>query len=181
MKLFFFIMEVVYVPNVISEELECNLIQYIDEFKWSLGPDGKRLVQQYGYIYDYNNKTISDEKAPPIPELLSELATKLNLPEYDQMVIDNYLPGEGITPHTDSPVFGNEITIISLGSGAVMHFTRYKRKAKELYLEPRSMLIMKDEARKLWKHEIKKRKSDVVYGTRIPRNRRISITYRKCL
>ncbi len=175
-------MEVIYAPNIISEELECDLIQYIDSFDWTIGPDEKRLVQQYGYNYNYNSRTISEEKAPPIPALLVELATKLKIPEYNQMIINNYLPGEGITPHIDNlNCFGNEITIISLGSGVTMNFTRPKHKAKEIYLEARSMLILKDEIRKLWKHEIKKRKSDVVYGIRKPRGRRISITYRMCV
>ncbi|MEO9969912.1 MAG: hypothetical protein ABJG15_08810 [Hyphomonadaceae bacterium] len=50
---------------------------------------------------------------------------------------------------------------------------------EELYLQPRSLLILTGVARSKWRHAIPARKSDLPDGTRIPRERRISLTFRK--
>jgi alkylated DNA repair dioxygenase AlkB len=45
-------------------------------------------------------------------------------------------------------------------------------------LEPRSLLILSDEARYEWQHGIFRRKNDHWQGRVIPRSRRLSITFR---
>ena len=49
------------------------------------------------------------------------------------------------------------------------------------WLAPRSMVVLKGEARTVWRHGIARRKNDVVNGTVIPRGRRVSITFRYIL
>jgi alkylated DNA repair dioxygenase AlkB len=51
------------------------------------------------------------------------------------------------------------------------------RKA-HLLLEPRSLLVLSDEARYAWEHGIAPRKKDVWQGLRVPRGRRLSVTFR---
>lgn len=51
---------------------------------------------------------------------------------------------------------------------------------RPLYLPPRSLLVLADEARLGWHHYIPHRRSDTVAGRRIPRaSRRLSFTFRK--
>lgn len=45
-------------------------------------------------------------------------------------------------------------------------------------LEPRSLLVLSGDARYHWQHAIPARKSDKWHGQAIPRNRRISLTFR---
>lgn len=50
---------------------------------------------------------------------------------------------------------------------------------EEAYLEPRSLIILANEARYKWTHAIPARKSDIVNGFKLQRERRISLTFRK--
>jgi len=60
-----------------------------------------------------------------------------------------------------------------------MRFTHsVTQEQRDLYVAPRSVYIMTGEARYKWKHEMIARKSDIVDGKRVKRERRISITLR---
>jgi alkylated DNA repair dioxygenase AlkB len=61
----------------------------------------------------------------------------------------------------------------------VMDFRHVRDGRREsLLLEPRSLLILSDEARHEWQHGIASRKSDRWRGMVIPRARRLSVTFR---
>lgn len=45
-------------------------------------------------------------------------------PNFDQMIVNGYKPGEGISSHVDLLKFGDGIAIISLGSPTTMSFTK---------------------------------------------------------
>ena len=49
---------------------------------------------------------------------------------------------------------------------------------ESLLLEPRSLLVLSDDARYEWEHGITARKRDVWQGMRVERSRRLSITFR---
>ncbi len=96
-----------------------------------------------------------------------------------QSIVNEYLPGQGISAHTDSLAYGETIQCYTLGSGAIMRFTHaVTGEIQELYVEPRSVYTMTGEARYQWKHEMVARKSDVVEGKRVTRGRRVSVTLR---
>ena len=87
------------------------------------------------------------------------------------------MPGQGIAPHIDCiPCFSDTICSLSLGSSCVMELTNNEVK-RSIMLKPRSLLILKNDARYKWKHGIAPRKSD----NKIARNRRISLTFRKVI
>ncbi len=75
------------------------------------------------------------------------------------------------------------------GSKQVEALSRFKVTAKRpgdrtklsAQLQPRSAVILKDAARFDWTHEIPARKSDLFCGERVPRGRRISLTFRTVL
>lgn len=74
------------------------------------------------------------------------------------------------------PCFSDTICSLSLGSGCIIDLTNSDIK-NSIYLEPRSLLVLKNEARYKWKHGITSRKSD----NGIKRQRRVSLTFRKVI
>lgn len=171
-----------YLPEYITPTVEAALIEQIDSQPWL--NDLKRRVQHYGYKYDYRARGISRElKLGAIPDWLSGLGERLHsegifakIP--DQVIVNEYLPGQGITPHIDCvPCFGETIASLSLGSHCVMEFTRGGEKVTQL-LEPRSLVVLSDEARYQWRHSIPQRKTDQWNGQKLLRGRRISLTFR---
>jgi len=55
--------------------------------------------------------------------------------EFDQLTLNDYLPGQGIPPHVDTHSPFEEIFVsLSLKSGATMHFKNPEGVTKDLYL-----------------------------------------------
>lgn len=52
------------------------------------------------------------------------LQIRLRCPVFDQMIVNSYKPGEGIKSHIDLMKFDDGIAIMSLGSPAMMTFTK---------------------------------------------------------
>ena len=156
-----------YIPNYITEAQQTELILQIDKQPWL--NDLKRRVQHYGYKYDYKAHKITPElKIDQIPNWLQIL------PNFDQVIINEYQQGQGISSHIDCiPCFGNIICSLSLLSPCEMVFTKNADK-RSLILEPLSLLILQNEARYEWQHKIPARKSNV-------KSRRISVTFRTCI
>jgi hypothetical protein len=60
-----------------------------------------------------------------------------------------------------------------------MKFTHREKKVEyEKYVEPNSLYIMSGDARHIWTHEMPSIKYCIVNKIKIPRNRRVSITFR---
>lgn len=165
-----------YLPDFITAEEERALIEAIDQQPWL--NDLKRRVQHYGYKYDYKARAVTpDSYLGPLPDWLMPAAQKLPF-KPDQAIVNEYLPGQGIFAHVDCVLcFSDTIASLSLGSGAAMQFTNEKER-HDLYLEPRSLIILSGPARYEWTHAIPARKSDVVDGFKIERGRRVSLTFR---
>jgi len=176
-----------YVPNFISTDEERGLLHNIDAQNWLA--DLKRRVQHYGYKYDYKVRAVTnDAYLGGLPDWLNPVAEKLCLGGYfndkpDQAIVNEYEPGQGISAHIDCvPCFDDVIASLSLGSAAVMQFSNPKTGQKEeLYLAPRSMVILSGAARYEWTHAIPARKSDIVQGFKISRERRVSVTFRSVI
>lgn len=61
---------------------------------------------------------------------------------FDQLIINEYEPGQGISGHIDNKVlFDDIIAGLSIGSQAVMRFEKNEEKY-DLMLERRSLLIL---------------------------------------
>jgi alkylated DNA repair dioxygenase AlkB len=176
-----------YIPNFISLDNELSLIHTIDNQIWS--KDLKRRTQHYGYKYDYTNKSIDESLyLGRIPQWLEKYCFKLydnkffeKLP--DQVIINEYLPGQGINKHVDCvPCFDHTVASLSLNSSCVMCFENiYTHKVGELALAPLSLLVLSGESRFEWMHSIPARTRDVISDQVLPRGRRISLTFRTVL
>jgi alkylated DNA repair dioxygenase AlkB len=176
-----------YVPQFISNEEHNELLQAINKEKWLT--DLKRRVQHYGWKYDYKARSIDYSMylgelpnwAKSIAERLHQLSYISKIP--DQLIINEYQPGQGIANHVDcEPCFGETIISVSLGSACVMDFINIKSKEKiEIMLEPRSLVIITGEARHDWSHGIASRKTDEFNGVKKERQVRVSLTFRNVI
>lgn len=176
-----------YISNYIAKWEHDQLIDIIDQQVWL--SDLKRRVQHYGYKYDYKKRAIDNSMyLGTLPDWALTFAQKLHqdgllelLP--DQVIVNEYKPGQGIASHVDcESCFGETIISLSLGSACVMGFTNIETSDKvHLLLEPCSLLIFQEEARYKWKHGISPRKKDIYQGQTILRDRRISLTFRNVI
>ena len=172
-----------YISNFISSEEHNELLSDIDSQVWL--DDLKRRVQHYGYKYDYKNHQINRSMyIAPLPDWAMKIAHRLDgtysntLP--DQVIVNEYEPGQGIENHIDCKTCFRETVIsLSLGSPCVMNFAEYRGEGKKsILLEPRSLIVLKKAARYDWTHGIAKRKSDVWNDEKLIRSRRVSLTFR---
>lgn len=166
-----------YIQNFIDDDMENELINYIDNQIWN--NEIKRRTIHYGYSYSYIKKN-SINKIKEIPEELIIIKNKMEKyvnKEFDQIIINEYLPGQGINNHIDNPkLFNDTIISLSLLSDIDMEFTNNKtNEVNTLKLERKSILILQNEARYNYLHGIKNKLKD----KNIKRKRRVSITFRK--
>jgi alkylated DNA repair dioxygenase AlkB len=173
-----------YIEEIIPVEEEARLLEAIDEGHWSAVL--KRRVQHHGYRYDYRARKVEREMyLGPLPAWAQEITRELERLQVmtqppDQLIVNEYLPGQGIAPHIDCvPCFGATVAVLSLGSTCLMEFSQPRTgEHAALLLSPRSLLVLTDEARYRWRHAIRGRRSDVWQGARCPRSRRVSLTFR---
>jgi alkylated DNA repair dioxygenase AlkB len=177
----------IYIPDFITNEQESELIRAIDKQPWIC--DLKRRVQHYGYKYDYKARNVThDLKLGDLPLWIKPYCQKLVDEKLfrkppDQVIVNEYQIGQGISSHLDCvPCFEETIASISLNSPCTIDFTNSTTNKKiPIFLEPCSLFVLKADARYKWKHGIAGRKSDKINGNIITRRRRISITFRNVI
>jgi alkylated DNA repair dioxygenase AlkB len=191
-----------YYPNFISADESAHLTDYLNTSESWVGVTSaktSRRVIHYGYKYPYSGGS-SLEITDPIPTVFDTVIKRFkvigsnitnigsnsgdigsNSGDIDQLIINEYLPSQGIAPHIDDPKkFGSIIYCLTLGSGIEIKFT-CGTQTKYVYVEPNSLYVMSGPARSQWKHEIVKRKNDVYKGQTIARGVRRSVTARTVL
>jgi alkylated DNA repair dioxygenase AlkB len=194
----------VYEDDVIPGDLSERLGEWLATVEgWErVGGASSRRVLQFGSVYRYShiatrgdkNRKAADRTAPPFPDILLELVQLIKArtagAEPDQCIINEYLPGQGIAAHTDSPhYFGETIWCFSIGGGVEMEFTpsepSHGASPYYQYVEPNSLYIMNGEARYEWLHCMRPRLTDPVRasdgqgsGITTRRQTRYSLTFR---
>lgn len=172
-----------YISNYITKEQEKKLLQNIDKGEWLT--ELRRRVQHFGYKYDYHRgrplKSLG--KLPSWTHHLTKrfVDELLTTQKPDQLIVNEYMPGQGISAHVDREDQFDEIILsLSLGSSVVMDFIKKSTKQKmSVLLEPLSLVILQGEARHEWTHAIPARLSDEWRGEKKKRDRRVSLTFRK--
>ena len=192
----------VYQQDFVDEEHERRLAEWIDQQPWRT--ELSRRVQHYGWRYSYRGKRVDPSmRLGALPAELADLAQRLVdeglLPQLpDQVIVNEYNAGQGISPHVDAPSFDDGIATLSLLDSWEMVFHPPAKNAPTSsgpasgkpvglgkvpkLLERRSVAVMHGEARHEWKHEIAKRKREpAICGKRKwrQRSRRLSLTFRK--
>ncbi|MCS4300671.1 hypothetical protein M2372_000102 [Chryseobacterium sp. BIGb0232] len=98
---------------------------------------------------------------------------------FDQVIINEYKPGQGISNHIDCvPCFEDVIISVSLLSSCIMQFSKDREQQEILIMTPKSFTV-KRRGKISLETCIKAVKNDKWSDTIIPRKRRISITFRK--
>ena len=166
-----------YRQNYITEAEEQELVSAVDTETWDMSWQRRRQI--YGSSYGHSELAVR-----PIPAWGLSLAKRLygdgigDRP-FDHMLVNEYLPGQGIALHRDYEPYDRTVVSLSLLSDCVMDFRRVgEPQRKSLLLNRRSLLILCDDARYKWQHGIARRKNDHWHGHIIPRTRRLSITFR---
>ena len=108
-----------YLPNYVTGAAEWALAGRIDARPWNT--EWRRRRQPYGGGYGTKGA------APPIPDWGRRLADRLFADgitdrPFDHMLVNEYLPGQGIAPHRDYAPFGRTVVSLSLLSACVMDF-----------------------------------------------------------
>jgi len=174
----------VYAADFLSGEEAKRIVASIDSSVWS--EDLRRRVQHYGYKYDYKARSISESmRAAPLPPWAVSLGNRLvkrGLFEVvpDQVIVNEYLPGQGIAPHIDCvPCFGDTVASVSFLAPCVMVFSKVSGgEAVDIDLASGSVVLLSGECRYDWRHGIAARSQDRVAGAVRPRMRRLSATFR---
>jgi len=176
-----------YLPGFLDPADQDRVLAELDAPSAPWLRDLERRVQHYGWRYDYQARAITrDMRIGPLPDWLTGIARRLEatglfgrLP--DQVIVNEYLPGQGIAMHTDREGFGPAVAMISLGDAWQMDLrpTGTGVDANQtVRLEKGSALVLAGEARSDWMHGIARRKSERAPTGRIPRKRRVSLTFR---
>lgn len=167
-----------YLPRFLDAAAEGEFVELIDREEWDVTWERRR--QLYGQ--SYGRRGHSPRPLPDWGRSLADAAMHAvsTMQPFDQMLVNEYLPGQGIALHRDYEPFDRTVVSISLLSSCVMSFRRVQddRRAS-LLLEPLSLLELSGEARYEWEHGIARRKNDRWNGTLLPRSRRISVTFRR--
>lgn len=180
-----------YQPDFLSTSDEELLLAQVDSSEWLT--DLSRRVMHFGYKYDYTSRGIDDTaRIGPLPEWLAGLSRdvresvsrevkRLLDPQqpFEQAIVNEYLPGQGIAAHIDRHCFGPVVATVSLGSAVNMDFRCDSTGVEYVQtVMPRSLVVLVGEARFSWRHGIAKRRGDTLNGMRVKRRRRVSITFR---
>jgi alkylated DNA repair dioxygenase AlkB len=168
----------------VVESDEAALVAAVDSQPWMA--DLRRRVQHYGYRYDYKARKVdSGMYLGLLPAWAQPLALRLVADGYmaanpDQLIVNEYEPGQGIAPHVDCvPCFGPVVCSVTLCSHCVMELSAVEGDGVEsLLLERGSLVVLAGGARYAWRHAIRGRKSDIIAGKVLPRGRRVSLTFR---
>ena len=154
-----------YHSDFLAASEEEGLLAHIDNSEWLT--DLSRRVLHFGYRYDYTNRRLDETaRIGPLPEWLTQLsnmvreaaskeAKQLLDPQqpFEQAIINEYLPGQGIAPHIDRDCFGPIVATVSLGSAVNMDFCCDSTGDEYVQrLEPRSLVLLYGDARFKWRH-----------------------------
>lgn len=187
---------VYYIPNFITENEEKEILKNVYSVpkpKWTCLKN--RRLQDWGGV-PHKNGMIKEE----IPQWLKKYMTRISdLKVYgsnyaNHVLINEYLPGQGIMPHLDGLLFYPTIATISCGSHTVLEFVDVENRTKicDVLLERCSLVILQNDMYTKYMHSISELEEDKLCDNYanvnfcqkfqdnqiIPRNTRISLTIR---
>ncbi|KAK9299085.1 hypothetical protein QLX08_007823 [Tetragonisca angustula] len=163
----------VYIPNFITQEEEDEIVKYVNGAplpKWT--QLSHRRLQNWGGI-PHPKGMIAEEIPGWLQKYINKVSTcdifeKSKLPNH--VLINEYLPGQGIMAHSDGPLFHPIVTTISCGSHTLLDF--YKRLDSteqhqsnlefSFLLERRSLFILQGDLYHNYMHSIAEKDTDII-------------------
>ena len=172
--------DLIVVKNFITSEEEIELINSISSLFPCKTTKDRENVWRFGR---YRHSVIG--VVEQIPLFLENISDRILSNNYlntrpDSISINEYLVGQGSSPHVDSLDNGNIITILSLGSQVVMDFS-HKRDNFSLLFPARCLVQLKDSIRYEYQHSIKANNYDLIDGKKVLRSKRYSIVFRNSI
>ncbi|PKA53712.1 alkylated DNA repair protein alkB like 6 [Apostasia shenzhenica] len=171
----------VYIPDFISESEQSELLHHIYEVSATRWKSLKnRRLQNWGGVV--HEKGLLPQALPPwLTKITQRICEKTLLfpSAINHVLINEYLPDQGIMPHQDGPAYFPVASILSLQAPVVIDFTPHTRLIESLsegqismgqasgvendllydnfslLLMPRSLFIFKDQAYSDYLHGIK--------------------------
>ncbi|XP_024019220.1 alpha-ketoglutarate-dependent dioxygenase alkB homolog 6 [Morus notabilis] len=120
---------IMYIPEFITHNEQTNLLNNINGApvsKWK-SLKNRRLQNWGGVVHE---KGLLSQDLPPwlmkVTQKINE-ETGLFPSPINHVLINEYLPNQGIMPHQDGPAYFPVVAILSLGSPVVMDFTPHSR------------------------------------------------------
>lgn len=174
-----------YIPECITEEQECQALEYVkqenDEWNKVGTTENARRNLCMGYEYNYMSKDAVKKGLgiKGISRKLRKIAEKKcreigDCEKFNQCIVNEYHQSQGIGWHIDASVFGDIICCFTVGGATDVYFRKGDQR-ESIIVEPRSLYIMSGESREEWEHSIPKRKT-ISDGRK--RETRWSFTYR---
>ncbi|KAJ7271121.1 hypothetical protein C8J57DRAFT_298247 [Mycena rebaudengoi] len=125
-----------YLPDFLTEDEEEYLIRKIKEYpqqRWK--QLSNRRLQLWGGELTSKNVLVAQAMPPCVstyPDIISRLRTTgafTSSPHGapNHIILNEYLPGQGILPHEDGPCYFPVVATLSLGSHSVFHYYKYKQ------------------------------------------------------
>ncbi|KAJ6578769.1 hypothetical protein DFH09DRAFT_347382 [Mycena vulgaris] len=178
-----------YLPDFLTEDEEQYLIRKINEYpqqRWK--QLANRRLQLWGGELTSKNVLIT-QPMPPCVETYPDIINRLKSTgiftasphgKPNHIIMNEYLPGQGIMPHEDGPAYFPVVATISLGSHSVFHYYQYKRDAVgaqpertegrsidptpvlSILLEPRSVVISERALYSSHLHAIREIEEDMI-------------------
>ncbi|XP_011863089.1 PREDICTED: alpha-ketoglutarate-dependent dioxygenase alkB homolog 6 isoform X2 [Vollenhovia emeryi] len=158
-----------YMPNFITEEEERQIVRCVNSApqpKWT--QLSHRRLQNWGGIP--HPKGMIAEGIPDWLQRYIDKVAALNAFEEgalpNHVLINEYLPGQGIMAHSDGPLFHPVVTTITCGSHTLLDFYRRLEATEQpklefsLLLERRSLLVLWRDLYHNYMHSIAERDAD---------------------
>lgn len=141
--------------DFITPEDETLILQQVPPTPPRAAVTERNSVRRYGSQSVYRTGVL--EKS--IPGSLSDICVRLFKEKIlgyvpHSVTVNEYQRGQLIPPHIDDRKCGPVIAVLSLLSKARMRMESPEQVSHWLVLPPRSLLLMKDEARYDWKHSV---------------------------
>eukprot|EP01083_Nonionella_stella_P043137 116425_1 len=144
---------VYYVPEWISEDEESKMIDIIYD-----SPDSKWVELKRRRLQSWGGTPKSEGMIPEkVPIWCTALCDRLvnsgamsEKHRPNHVLMNEYRPGQGIMPHQDGPLYSPYVSILSLASSVRIDFfqslaeSRVSNPCISLYLQPRSLLVFRD-------------------------------------
>ncbi|CAK9823566.1 Alpha-ketoglutarate-dependent dioxygenase alkB homolog 6 [Anthophora retusa] len=163
----------IYIPNFITQEEENEIVKHVNNAplpKWT--QLSHRRLQNWGGI-PHPKGMIAEEIPGWLQKYINQVSA-CNIFEREKLpnhvLINEYLPSQGIMAHSDGPLFHPIVTTISCGSHTLLDF--YKRVSSDeqhqpdlqfsFLLEPKSLFILQGDLYHNYLHSIAERDTDVV-------------------
>lgn len=139
----------------ITPEEETFILQQVPPTPPRLAVTERNSVRRFGTQSAYRTGVLDRV----IPESLSNISFRLfkeRILGYisHSITVNEYQKGQSIVPHIDDRKCGPVIAVLSLLSKARMRMESPGQVSHWVVLPPRSLLLMKDEARYDWKHSV---------------------------